>query len=240
MSNIQLIKPDVMGVMAKRVFQSGMFGAKNENQIYALMLISEAEGIHPMKAVQQYHIINGKPALKSNEVLARFQKSGGKVKWIQSNDEVAEATFYHEQGGEITLKWDIEKAKKAGIYDSNPTWKKYPSNMLRARLVTDGVNAVYPVCLGGAITESQAQDIPAEEVEEIEEAEVTQAEETINTEDLKRSLVAKLKKDFNFTNAIIKEFAEVNDLANNVELLEELVSSDDKLTTYVEAFEKGL
>ena len=68
--------------------------------------------------------------------------------------------------------------------------------------ITDGVNALYPACLNGALTESQAQDIPS--IEDIEDAEVTVTieDETkpLSEKELKLSLSNKLRKlNFNDT-----------------------------------------
>ena len=231
-NNLIVTDPNVMTIMAKKVASSGMFGFKNENQAYTLMLIAESEGVHPMKAIQQFHIINGKPALKSTEVLSRFQKSGGKVEWIITNDLEAKGKFTHPDGGTITIEWTIQKATKAGLL-SNPVWGKYPSNMLRARCVTDAVNAIYPACLGGCMTQSQAEDIPVEEIE-IEEVEVVDEtkEQNIN----KSLLAAKLKKGFSFNDAMVKEFAEQFELGANNDAVVKLLENEDLLSDTVDNF----
>ena len=232
MNNLMVTSPDVMTIMAKKVASSGMFGFKNENQAYTLMLIAESEGVHPMKAIQQFHIINGKPALKSTEVLSRFQKAGGKVEWIVTNDTEAKGKFTHEDGGTITIEWTIAKATKAGLM-SNPVWGKYPSNMLRARCVTDAVNAIYPACLGGCMTQSQAEDIPVEEIETIEIIDNTKDNE-INI----KLLISKLKKEHSFNDAMIKEFGMGHKLRENSVLVERLLNNEDELFTLVDNFNK--
>jgi len=67
--------------MATTVAKSGLFGMKTPEQALSLMLLSQAEGIHPMIAVRDYHIIQGRPSLKTDTMLARFQAAGGKVEW---------------------------------------------------------------------------------------------------------------------------------------------------------------
>jgi hypothetical protein len=218
-------------VMAKTVAQSGLFGLKNQDQAMTLMLLAQSENIHPMTALQQYHIINGRPVLKSTEMLSRFQNSGGKIKYIKSDDKECEIEFTHEMGGTMTIKWDIAKAKTAGVYDSNPVWKKYPENMLRSRCITDGIKAIYPSCLGGFMSDVEAQDLPKEEVE------VVEVIETVDN-NYKELLTIRLRK-LDFTNAMIKEFATKYDLANNVELLQELATENDKFMKLIEEFEDG-
>lgn len=236
MSNlVSLDNADKFGVMAKKIAQSGLFGAKNEFQAYSLMLIAESEGLHPIKAVQQYHLINGRPALKSTEVLSRFQLSGGKIKYIVSSETECEVEYTHPEAGSITIKWDIAKAKKAGLLDKKDSiWLKYPSNMLRARCHSDGVNAIYPACLGGAMTESQAQDIPVEALNEEDEEEIIV--EVYDSAEDKKKLYMKLKK-LNWNNAMCKEFFET--YIPNDEVLQEVVSDENKLNELIGEFENG-
>jgi hypothetical protein len=227
----ELIPIAQVQVMAKTVAQSGLFGLKNQDQAMTLMLLAQSENIHPMTALQQYHIINGRPVLKSTEMLSRFQNSGGKIKYIKSDDKECEIEFTHEMGGTMTIKWDIAKAKTAGVYESNPVWKKYPENMLRSRCITDGIKAIYPSCLGGFMSDVEAQDLPKEEVEVVEVIETIQVDNNY-----KELLTIRLRK-LDFTNAMIKEFATKYDLANNVELLQELATENDKFMKLIEEFE---
>ena len=53
MSNaLTTTSPAQLQVMAKAVTESGLFGLKNQNVAFTLMLIAEAEGIPAVKAVQ--------------------------------------------------------------------------------------------------------------------------------------------------------------------------------------------
>ena len=62
--------------MANAVAKSGLFGVKNVEQAMALMLIAQAEGMHPAIAARDFHVIQGRPALKADAMLARFQAAG--------------------------------------------------------------------------------------------------------------------------------------------------------------------
>ncbi len=237
MSNLVSInQADKFTVMATKIAQSGMFNIKNVNQAYTLMLIAEAEGKHFIDAMREYHVLNGKPVLQSREIQSRFQECGGRLKWVKSDDNEAEAVFFHDLGGEITIKWDINKAKKAGIYDSNPTWKKYPSNMLRARVITDGVIAIYPSCLKGALPQTIVEDTEEikEEAEIIEDMEIVDTEKDIKA--MKVQLKIKLKK-LNFSDTDVQDFAKHYKLNDTIETLEKLVSDEKTLLEYVENFE---
>jgi hypothetical protein len=144
--------------MAQAVAKSGLFDIKNPSEAMALMLLSQAEGIHPMKAARDYHIIKGRPALKADAILARHQSSGGSVIWDKYTDEEVTGTFSHPSGGTVKITWNIEKAKKAGLYRADSGWTKFPAPMMRARCVSEGVRAVNPGCIVGIYTPEEISD----------------------------------------------------------------------------------
>ncbi len=150
---------DEMMKLANAIAKSGLFGMSKPEEALALMAISHAEGYSPALAAKEYHIIKGKPTLKSDAMLARFQSSGGKVRWDCYEDTKVCGTFSHPQGGEITVDWDIERAKRAGLL-SNPTWQKYPRNMLRARVISEAIRTIYPgVGAVGLYTPEEMEDM---------------------------------------------------------------------------------
>lgn len=145
--------------MAQAVAASGLFGMKTRDQALALMMIAQAEGEHPATITQDYDIIQGKAVRKSNSVMSRFQKMGGTVTWHELTDAVADATFTHVSGGELRISWTLEMAKKAGLATKD-VWKNYPRAMLRARLISEGIRAVFPAAIGGMLVVEEAQDLP--------------------------------------------------------------------------------
>jgi len=148
-----------MQVMAAAVAKSGLFGMKSEDQALALMLVAQSENQHPATITQDYDIIQGKACRKTHSVMARFQMMGGKVEWHQLTDMVADATFSHPAGGALRIEWTIEQAKKANLTGKD-NWKNYPRAMLRARLIAEGVRAVYPAAIGGMMIAEEASDVP--------------------------------------------------------------------------------
>jgi len=146
-----------MEKMAGYVVKSGLFGAKTHDQAMALMLVAQSEGIHPMKACQEYDIIQGKPAINSRSALSRFQASGGKIRWTKRTDEECSAVFSHPQGGELEIVWTMKRASQAGLTGKD-NWKKMPCQMLSARVAAEGVRAVFPACLSGLYTVEEVQD----------------------------------------------------------------------------------
>jgi len=157
--------------MAQAITKSGLFGIKTADQAVALMLVAQSEGRHPASVASEFDIIQGRPALKSQAALARFQAAGGKIQWVERTDSKASAKFSHAQGGELLVEWTIEQARDAGL-TSKQTWKQYARAMLSARVVAEGVRACYPACLNGVYLAEEVQDFdtkprPAKEVIEL-------------------------------------------------------------------------
>ena len=81
------------------------------------------------------------------------------MRWVELTDTRAEAVFSHPKGGEIAIDWDLDRAKKAGVFSTNPNWQKYPRNMLRARVVSEGVRTILPGVVCGAYTPEEVDDM---------------------------------------------------------------------------------
>jgi hypothetical protein len=168
--------------MALAVAKSGLFGVKTADEAMALMLIAQAEGQHPAIAARDYHIIQGRPALKADAMLARFQAAGGKVEWKDYTDERVVGIFSHPAGGSITVTWTLDQAKHIGLVKPSSGWHKYPRAMLRSRCISEGIRAVYPGCVVGTYSVEEVQDFddkPAKasspEVKDMGAAEVVEA-----------------------------------------------------------------
>jgi hypothetical protein len=163
MMEMQMIPYEQVEKMSKVVATSGLFGINKPEQALALMLVAQAEGLHPVTAARDYHIIQGKPTLKSDALLSRFVKSGGKITWIKYTDELVSAKFTHPESGEITVDWDMKRAQKAGLAGKD-VWKAYPRSMLKARVISEGVRAIAPWVASGIITKEEAEDVPMPEL----------------------------------------------------------------------------
>jgi len=233
---MNIVPYEEVNKMAVAITKSGMFGFKNENQAITLMLLAQSEGISPVSALQMYDIINGKPALKSTEVLSRFQKSGGKVEWIETNATVAKGKFTHPQGGSITISWDMERANKAQL-TSKDNWKKHPDQMLRARCVTEAVRAIYPACLNNMhiadeIPENNLPDFQTSPQTDYEDAEIVEQPKLGTKQDLAHEL-----RDLGLTKADMKAFGEKFEVTQ--EFIEECLTNRDFLIAKVKEFEDG-
>src|SRR5580765_6142008 len=156
--------------LADSIAKSGLFGIKTKDQAMALMMIAHAEGRHPALAARDYDVIQGRPAKKSEAMLRDFLEAGGKMKWHSLTDEKADATFIHPQTGEVRIDWDMKRAAAAQLAGKE-NWKKYPRQMLRNRVVSEGIRTLWPLATSGMYVPDEVADFAGTTLEHTDEPE---------------------------------------------------------------------
>lgn len=248
MSNQQLAVQVPFGEMqrmAQAFVKSGLFGVKTEDQAIALMVVAQAEGKHPGTIAAEYHIIQGKASLKADAMLARFQQAGGKVEWHDMTNEKVSGTFTHPQGGSLKIDWDLARAKAADL-GGKDNWKKYPRQMLRARVISEGVRATFPAVLQGMYTPEEVQDfstVPTkvESKRVIEEPKVIEAELVEESDGWPEGFEDKLGKHEANVNAFLLSKGQIEEGGTWRDLPEgsyrdRVISSPDKFLAAVQKF----
>lgn len=163
--------------MAVQVAESKLFGMKTPAEAFSLMLIAQAEGLHPALAARDYHIIQGRPAMKADAMLARFQQAGGVVEWLTYEASEVAGKFSHPAGGSVTIIWTMEMAGQIGLATKD-NWKNYPRAMLRARCISEGIRTVYPGCVVGVYTPEELDE--GDEAETVKPADFVQRDDSGN------------------------------------------------------------
>lgn len=215
-NEIAVISFTELNSLANAVAASKLFGIKTPQEALSLMAIAQAEGLHPAIAARDYHIIQGRPTLKADAMMSRFQASGGKVEWHSYTDECCDATLNHPQGGSVRVMWDMDRVKKAQISNS-AMYSKYPRNMLRARVISEGIRTIYPGVAVGVYTPEEVDSFEPKQINIPEQMATLDAQFTevkdgpLPTGDLKQKA---------------KEFAEALEIVPTLELLEKLVKDN--------------
>lgn len=151
--------------VALAIAKGGLFGCKDPNAVLTLCLLAQAEGQHPAVVFRDYHIISGKPAKKSEAMLRDFINAGGKVEWHKLDDDAADATFTHPSGS-ARIIWDRARVQQAQL-GNNAMYKKYPRQMLRSRVISEGVRTVYPGATSGLYESNEVEAIAEERGEAV-------------------------------------------------------------------------
>jgi hypothetical protein len=167
----QLVPVTDIEKMAIAISKSNLFGIKSQEQAFALMLIAQSEGRHPVSVAMDYDIIQGKPALRAQAALKRFQEAGGTIEYIERSNEKVIIKFSHPKGGNLTVEWNLSRAKAMGLI-AKDNWIKQPMIMMQWRCIAEGVRACFPACLGGSLLVEEAEDIdngfvPKENIREV-------------------------------------------------------------------------
>lgn len=107
--------------------------------------------IPPMQALAQIHIVEGKPTLSAELMLALVQRAGHKVRIRETTTEraVVEGVRSDDPDYPTTITWTMDDAKRAGVAGKGP-WKQYPDAMLRARAISALCRAMFADVLMGA------------------------------------------------------------------------------------------
>lgn len=159
--------------MAASFAKSGMYGIKDENQAFALMMEAQAQNKHPASIMRDYSMIGSTLSKKSTAMMRDFQASGGRIEWIELTDTRAAANFSHPLCPKpLMIDWDIPRAEKAQLVKPGGMYNKYTRAMLRSRCIAEGVRSTAPDAAEGMLT-------PEEAIAVHQEREAEQPAETI-------------------------------------------------------------
>lgn len=140
---------ETMGI-GEVMYKSGYFtDAKSHAQAVVKILAGREMGMGPMASMTGVHIVQGKPTIGANLIGAAVKGSGRyNYRVVSLDNDKAEIAFF-EHGEEIGRSvFTMADAKTAGL-TSNPTWQKYPKNMLFSRAMSNGARWFCPDVFSG-------------------------------------------------------------------------------------------
>ena len=153
---------------------------KKEDIIVAWAMGTEL-GMKPMQSLQHIAVINGKPCLYGDGLLA-LVKNDPRCLGVQETTEGEGDDYtavcsvkrkYDDKNIETTVcKFSIKDAKRAKLFN-RPVWQSYPQRMLQMRARGFALRNAFPDALSGFISQEEAEDYP------------TQAKTVNNLNDLK-------------------------------------------------------
>jgi len=173
MSKLTILEPknlDEAMRFAEMLSKSGMvptaFQGKPANVLVAIQWGYELS-LAPMQALQNISVINGKPSIWGDSMLA-LVKAHPAFRGISETieGEVASCEVKREMtNGEIETTvgtFSINEAKRAGLLGKAGPWKTYPQRMLKLRARGFALRDSFPDAIKGLITTEEASDYPAE------------------------------------------------------------------------------
>jgi hypothetical protein len=175
-------------------------------KVMTLMLLCKSEGIDPISAINRYDNINGRIAKKSQSILGDFLAIGGKVEWLECNEEKARGKFTTPDGVEHIEEFNMDDARRAGLVKPGSGWVKYPKAMLRARCITFALRAVYPQSLNMMLSSEEAQDIVASPTRETSANTIEEPSATTTTPIIETKVVEEPPHEPSGATSTIEEF----------------------------------
>lgn len=145
---------DAMKQMAEVLVESGFLppNLNTPNKALTVLLAGRELGVPPMQAIRGIHVVNGRPSLSAELMLAlAYQNIPGFKFEVQGNEQVCKVTGQRPGGSPITISFSISDAQRAGIANGD-NWRKYPAAMLRARATSACLRIVAPDAIRGIYT----------------------------------------------------------------------------------------
>lgn len=163
-------------MMAKTNMVPKDFINKEANIVVAIQLGLEV-GLLPMQALQNIAVINGRPCVWGDAMLALVRASGLLESFLEQGDTdyaTCEAKRFNEPHS-VKHTFTKQDAERAGLWNKE-IWKKYPQRMLQMRArgwVLRDLFADVLKGIGSAEEQRDIIDVDSVEVKEVEKVDVT-------------------------------------------------------------------
>jgi hypothetical protein len=157
--------------LADMLSKSGMvpkqYTGNPQSTLVAMMMGSEL-GLNPIQSLQNIAVINGKPSIYADALLALVQnhpKFGGHEESFDEKTMTAACTVWRKgDKNPHTVTFSQADAQQAGLWGKSGPWQQYPKRMLMWRARGYALRDKFADALGGLITAEEARDIPEQDM----------------------------------------------------------------------------
>lgn len=142
---------DEMLKVAETLLKSGFLpqSIKTPAQAVSIILMGREVGLPEMQALRSINVIQGKPTLSAELMLALFSsRVNGKANVITSNDQECVIKFERPGREPHIQKFTIEQAKRLNLAGKD-NYAKQPATMLQWRCVSAGLRFYAPDAIAG-------------------------------------------------------------------------------------------
>jgi len=151
---------EMAGVLCKSNLIPKDFQGNPGNVLVAIQWGMEL-GLAPMQSLQSIAVINGRPSLWGDAVIA-LCKSHPVCEWIrESFDDDSTAVCIAKRKGDpepVERRFSMDDAKKAGLIGKAGPWTQYPRRMLQMRARSWCLRDAFPDLLRGMAVAEEEQD----------------------------------------------------------------------------------
>ena len=138
------------------------FKGKPENCLIAMQWGYEL-GLQPLQAIQNIAVINGRPAMWGDAVIA-LVRSSPLCEYVQESDDGNTAACRVKRRGEPEQirTFSADDARAAGLSGKQGPWTQYPKRMRQMRARAFALRDVFPDVLRGMPVAEEVMDTPTE------------------------------------------------------------------------------
>ena len=118
-------------------------------------------GLQPLQALQNLAVINGRPALWGDAVIALVRSSPACEYVLETQtDTLATCKVKRRGEPEQVRTFSMDDAKKAGLVGKQGPWSQYPKRMMQMRARAFALRDVFPDVLRGLPVAEEVMDAP--------------------------------------------------------------------------------
>lgn len=131
--------------------------------VAAAVLFGRELDMPPMQALQQVHVIEGRPSLSAEHMRAMVLAAGHQL-WVTGDSGEATATGRRllpngEYTAPMSVVWNIRMAQAAGLVnEKRKSWLRYPRQMLKARATAELCRDLFPDITHGLAAVEELDD----------------------------------------------------------------------------------
>lgn len=118
-------------------------------------------GLQPLQAMQNIAVINGRPSIWGDAMLA-LVRSSGLLDFIREevseDGQKATCTVKRKNEEPVISEFSMEDAKKAGLSGKQGPWSQYPKRMMKLRARSYALRDVFPDVLKGMAIAEEEKD----------------------------------------------------------------------------------
>lgn len=128
----------------------------------AIAIMAGAElGLTPMMALRSYAVVNGRPTLWGDGLIAVVMKSpmykqGSLRRGYDEKAKLGWCEAERTDGSKWREEFTEAQAKKANLLSKKGPWQEYPDVMMTRRAISKCLNFLFADVLGGFVTEDEA------------------------------------------------------------------------------------
>lgn len=150
----------IAGILAESDIVPKDYQRKPGNILVAMQWGAEI-GLQPLQAMQNIAVINGRPSIWGDAMLALVRGSGllDFIREEMSEDgQKATVTVKRKNEEPVASVFTMEDAKKAGLSGKQGPWTQYPKRMLKLRARSYALRDVFPDVLKGMAIAEEEKD----------------------------------------------------------------------------------